>query len=259
MSVATEIERIQNAKYSIKTAIENKGVVVGDSTIDTYASKIDEITAGGSDLEINNCAYLFYSGARVEQLYDILKICKNVTTCEQMFYQFKVNNYTTLDLSNFDTSKVITMNNMFANASNITEINLTGKFKTDNVTNMQNMFRYCSNISNIDLSNFNTSKVTTMQWMFYSCVGLTELDLSNFDTSNVTNNANMFYGCSKLEKLIINNPNVFKMTSTNMLTNTPIAKGTGYIYVPDDLVETYKTATNWSTYADQIKGMSELI
>jgi hypothetical protein len=47
MSIASEIERIQNAKASIKTAIESKGVEVGEGTIDTYASKIGEITTGG--------------------------------------------------------------------------------------------------------------------------------------------------------------------------------------------------------------------
>lgn len=31
-----------------------------------------------------------------------------------------------------------------------------------------------------------------------------------------------------------------------------------YIYVPDASVEAYKTATNWSTYASRIKGISEL-
>lgn len=48
MSIATEIERIANAKASIKASIENKGVEVGDGLIDTYASKIDEISTGGS-------------------------------------------------------------------------------------------------------------------------------------------------------------------------------------------------------------------
>lgn len=47
MSITTEIERIKNAKASIKIAIENKGVEVGEGTIDTYASKIDEISVGG--------------------------------------------------------------------------------------------------------------------------------------------------------------------------------------------------------------------
>lgn len=47
MSIATEIERLQNAKSDIKTAIESKGVAVGDGTIDTYAQKINEISGGG--------------------------------------------------------------------------------------------------------------------------------------------------------------------------------------------------------------------
>lgn len=46
MSIASEITRLQNAKASIKTSIENKGVTVGDGTIDTYASKIDTIETG---------------------------------------------------------------------------------------------------------------------------------------------------------------------------------------------------------------------
>ena len=34
--------------------------------------------------------------------------------------------------------------------------------------------------------------------------------------------------------------------------------GTDYIYVPDNLVDGFKIATNWSTYATQIKPISEL-
>ena len=47
MSIATEIQRLQTAKENIKTAVENKGVEVGNGTIDTYAEKIGEISAGG--------------------------------------------------------------------------------------------------------------------------------------------------------------------------------------------------------------------
>lgn len=49
MSLATEIQRIQGAKADIKTAIENKGVTVGDGRIDTYAEKISQISSGGGD------------------------------------------------------------------------------------------------------------------------------------------------------------------------------------------------------------------
>ena len=41
--------------------------------------------------------------------------------------------------------------------------------------------------------------------------------------------------------------------------NTPIANGTGYIYVADTLVDSYKTAENWSVYASQIKPLSEYV
>ena len=46
MSVNSQIARIQNAKAAIKTAIEGKGVDVGDGKLDTYAARIGEIVTG---------------------------------------------------------------------------------------------------------------------------------------------------------------------------------------------------------------------
>ena len=68
-----------------------------------------------------------------------------------------------------------------------------------------------------------------------------------------------FYNCPKLTTFIINNTaTVCSLANVSAFTSSGIASGTGYIYVPDDLVDSYKAATNWSTYADQIKGLSEL-
>ena len=48
------------------------------------------------------------------------------------------------------------------------------------------------------------------------------------------------------------------MTSTNPFGgSTPLAKGTGYIYVPRALLNDYKTAENWSTYAAQIRAIED--
>lgn len=47
MSIATEMQRLQQAKADIKAAIEQKGVTVGDGTIDTYAGYISLISSGG--------------------------------------------------------------------------------------------------------------------------------------------------------------------------------------------------------------------
>lgn len=62
--------------------------------------------------------------------------------------------------------------------------------------------------------------------------------------------------CASLAKLIIRTESVCRLTNTNAFANTNSLLLN--IYVPDSLVDSYKTATNWSTYADQIKPISEL-
>lgn len=110
-----------------------------------------------------------------------------------------------------------------------------------------------------ELANLDTSKITGMNSMFYNCKNIINLDISSFDISNVTDTAFMFGNCGNLVKLIINNSKVLPMTNTNMLIGTQIGSGTGgYIYVPDNMVNTYKSATNWSRYASRIKGISVL-
>ena len=53
MSISTEITRLQTAKADLKTAIEAKGVTVGDITIDGYAAKVAEIPQGsGKDITV---------------------------------------------------------------------------------------------------------------------------------------------------------------------------------------------------------------
>ena len=67
-----------------------------------------------------------------------------------------------------------------------------------------------------------------------------------------------FYGCSKLVSLILRKNNLCTLSDTNALTNTPIASGTGYIYVPSAQIEKYRGATgNWSTYAAQFRALED--
>ena len=86
---------------------------------------------------------------------------------------------------------------MFNNCYNLTTLDLSN-FDTSNVTTMNSMFGSCENLYALDVSNFNTSNVTNMGYMFDSCYELTTLDVSNFDTSNVTSMTSMFYGCQAL-------------------------------------------------------------
>ena len=47
------------------------------------------------------------------------------------------------------------------------------------------------------------------------------------------------------------------LSNTSAFNSTPITFGTGYIYAPRALVDSYKAATNWSTYADQICALED--
>ncbi len=98
-----------------------------------------------------------------------------------------------LDLSEFDTRKVKTMESMFCNCYNLRSLDMSG-FDTRNVTNMSDMFNSCIGLRSLDLSGFDTSSVTDMSFMFYFCQDLTTLDLSGFDTRKVKTMKEMFSG-----------------------------------------------------------------
>ena len=89
---------------------------------------------------------------------------------------------------------------------------------------------------------------------FRTCKKLARVDLATVTIIGPL----AFNGCPLLSALIIRTPALCKLDNISALTNTPIASGTGYIYVPDELVEEYKVATNWSDYVSQIKPLSEL-
>ena len=99
---------------------------------------------------------------------------------------------------------------MFNDIHNLTTLDLSN-FNTSKVTDMSYMFYYMTSLTSLNLSSFNTSKVTDMSYMFSEMFNLTLLDISNFDTSNVTKMNQMFFLPNgyeyndKLEKIYVNN------------------------------------------------------
>ena len=106
------------------------------------------------------------------------------------------------DLSNWDTSRVINMNNMFNHAGSGAKTWTVGdlsNWDTSNVKDMSNMFYYAGTGATTwtvgDLSNWDTSSVYSMEMMFTRAgykSTTLNLDLSNWDTSNVTDMSYMF-------------------------------------------------------------------
>ena len=88
----------------------------------------------------------------------------------------------------------------------------------------------------------------------YLCQGYRTGVVDQHKTVNLS--SNRFNGANSLCHLILRSTTMCTLT-TNALTGTAIAAGIGWIYVPTDLVATYKTASNWSNYASQIVDISE--
>ena len=130
---------------------------------------------------------------------------------------------------------------------------LTSVTIPDSVTSIGDYaFRGCTGLTEITLPDSVTS---IGSYAFYGCTGLTSVTLG-IGVSAI--NSYTFYGCTSLINLTLNKADTYvTLGSTNALTDTPIATSTteGYIYVPSTLVEQYKGATNWATYANKTKAI----
>ena len=112
-------------------------------------------------------------------------------------------------------------------------------------------------------------------YAFYSCKSLTSINLpvctsigyAAFSSCTALNSINLpactsidsyaFNSCTSLTSIkLANASKICTLSNSDAFKSTPIANEAGYIYVPDELVEQYKKATNWSVYASQIKPLS---
>ena len=111
----------------------------------------------------------------------------------------------------------------------------------------------CSKLTSITLPAGMTGSIGT--YALYGCSKLTSITLPAGMTGSIGTYA--FGGCSKLTKLVIQRTaGVVTLASANAFGNSGITATTGDIYVPDALVGTYKTAANWSTFANRIQPLS---
>lgn len=89
---------------------------------------------------------------------------------------------------------------------------------------------------------------------FYSCTKLQHADCGQL--GNIP--AQTFNACSALTELILRKTgSICTLSNVNGVNNTPIGKGTGYIYVPSALIENYKANSVWSTFANQFRAIED--
>ena len=151
------------------------------------------------------------------------------------------------------------------------------KIKTVNLPNATSIgtyaFYYATSMTSINAPKvttlnsyafYNCSKLTGVNFplatsvpqnCFYSCGAVKKADLGAAKSIG----ASAFSYCATLTTLILRRTDAIctLANTTNALKDTPIENGTGYVYVPATLVETYKTATNWATYANQFRAIED--
>ena len=110
------------------------------------------------------------------------------------------------------------------------------------------IFSGCTGLKRAKISSVNTLGLGS----FNDCTSLESLEIGSINAIN----GNAFKN-TNLTALIIRNPSKAPSLTLTAIDGTPIKNGTGYVYVPSALVDSYKTATNWSVVADQIRAIED--
>lgn len=120
------------------------------------------------------------------------------------------------------------------------------------------VFQLCYNIPSLYFPSL--VNLVDWGWTFASCERLAKAYFPKLTT--ITGGS--FSNCRRMTTLILGSDTVCRLESTNVFTETPIAGFTvatdgemGYVYVPSALVDSYKSATNWSVFASQIRAIED--
>ena len=147
---------------------------------------------------------------------------------------------------------------------NLPECTNVGEYAFSSCTSLETVnLPKCTNVGEYafvnckKLQNVNIPKCTRIEnSTFQFCTSLKKIDLNVVE--RISDGA--FWGCELLECVkLLNTETVCALSDKYALYDTKIKSGNGYIYVPDKLLEQYKTATNWSAFANQIKPLSEYV
>ena len=225
-TIAENIQTLKSIKSDIKNAIIQKGGSVTDA-FGTYAQAITDLPSGGGN----------------EDLIDLIE--RDITSLTIPDRTTKIGSHAFDGCSSLTSVTIgdgVTSigNAAFYGCSSLKDVTIgNGVTRIGNAT-----FNRCSSLTSVTIPNSVTS---IGNGAFYACSSLKDVTIGNGVTS-IGNG--VFNGCSNLTSVTIKattpptlGSDVFKNTN-----NCPI-------YVPAESVNAYKTATNWSAYANRIQAI----
>ena len=132
----------------------------------------------------------------------------------------------------------------FSNGALYSNRNLT-KFKNTFITSVGHDLLYgCTSLTSVDLPNLTSAGSA----LLYSCTSLTSVDLPNLTSAG----SGLLYNCIKLQSIYLRSTIMCTLGGSTHLPDTVS------IYVPASLIESYKTASSWSSYPSNFKTLESI-
>lgn len=180
--------------------------------------------------------------------YAPLKSVKSDSVTEIGMNAFRLSGATEVDFPELVTSGTAA----FYDCKSLTQANFP---KLTTVATM--MFSGCDKLTEVNIPNATAIE----SGAFQSCTALMKLDCPKVTAINGTNVFG-FFNSNCMNTLILRSETMCTLANTGSFgtgatAQTAIGKGNGYIYVPRALVDSYKVAENWSTYATQFRALED--
>lgn len=187
MSVASELNRIKNAKNDLKTSINAKTDSehqITNETIDEYADFVDSITSGGgADLSDYFEPTISAGTSSASGIASMLKTIPENTIVSRISLNYAFYNCSgLLSVPLLDTSNVLSAQYMFSGCTNLVTIPI---FDFSHVTNIRNMFRYCSSLSDNSLDNILQMCIGATSYASAKTLAFLGLTSTDYPTSRI--------------------------------------------------------------------------
>lgn len=201
-----------------------------------YADLISDNVTSVSDENVTSVrVFCFFACRKIQEVY-----LPNVTSIGQSAFK-ECNMLSKINIQNVETLG----DNALSGCYGITELYLPKA-----ITIGESACDSISQLKKVTLGNVKTIGAYALYWN----MNCEEIDISLNENVDCIG-AKAFYKDEKLSKLTIRGTALIPLKNTNALGGTLIASGEGKIYVDPSMVETYKTATNWSEYASVIEAI----
>lgn len=166
--------------------------------------------------------------------------------CSSSLFPDELNSF--LSDNNIDRSSIIQVSlpllryiggfSIFASCSNLISVSLPA---CENVG--AQAFRNCTSLYDVYIPNCSTVEAAAFRY----CEALQSISLPVCSYIGI-----QAFQSTNLNNIVLGSTSVCRMSESNTFDSTPIASGTGSIYVPASLVNAYKSARYWSYFSNRI-------